>query len=190
MLFLVGVALFSKNKTKPNAELNTALNTSEKVVSRPIENNSGAQNLVITSPTLDNSKSDPCLELKNENSPYATLDRLKAKEKINSRFENVHKRLDGKVFRLRRFYKEGQEGEKPKFLVFEEDKNEEGVLKESSDYKPGNLYQKILEANAEVIYSEEGVQTANGLFLHYIDGKLHALQGTIKNKNLDCVMNP
>ena len=75
-------------------------------------------------------------------------------------------------------------------LVLEEDENEEAILKENSDHKPGALFQKLQKSNAEIIYKEEGVQTQSGLFLHYIDGKLQSLQGTIQNKNLDCVINP
>lgn len=186
-LFLIGVALFTKNhKTsalKEGKPSFSALEASSKAEQAPL-----AHPPLLSSPS--HSSEDPCLELKKENSPYASIEKLKTKEKVYSRFENTHLRFEGKVFRLRRFFKEGAENEKEKFLVLEENENEEATLKESSDYKPGTLFQKLSNVSAEVIYKEEGVQTQSGVFLHYINGKLQSLQGTIQDKNLDCVMNP
>ena len=189
-LFLIGVALFTKSKPHPQAEsfAKNAENNEKNSQKTPLAE--GVSTLSLPSSTQEISKEDPCLDLKKENSPYASLEKLKMKEKVNSRFENTHLRIEGKVFRLRRFYKDGAENEKEKYLVLEEDENEEAILKESSDHKPGALFQKLQKSNAEIIYKEEGVQTQSGLFLHYIDGKLQSLQGTIQNKNLDCVINP
>lgn len=189
-LFLIGVALFTKNHKTSAVEDPppgfTAFETSSKdgqAKQAPL-----AQNSLLSSPST--SSEDPCLELKKENSPYASIEKLKTKEKVYPRFENTHLKFEGKIFRLRRFFKEGEENEKEKFLVLEENENEEATLKESNDYKPGTLFQKLSNAETEVIYKEEGVQTQSGVFLHYINGQLQSLQGTIQDKNLDCVMNP
>ncbi len=189
-LFLIGVAFFSNNHKNAalkgeKANLHTSDISPQAAQAKQVLL---AQNALPSSRNLQ--AEDPCLELKKENSPYASIEKLKAKEKVDSRFENTHLRFEGKVFRLRRFYKEGSENEKEKFIVLEENKNEEATLKESNDHKPGKLFQKLLNAPTEVIYTEEGVQTQSGVFLHYINGKLQSLQGTIQNKNLDCVINP
>ncbi|MDD4975624.1 MAG: hypothetical protein PHY93_14805 [Bacteriovorax sp.] len=139
---------------------------------------------------LVNQKSD-CEILKK---PYARLDELKKTEKLDLRFENTHKKIANKIYRLRHFYKDGDEGEIETFLVYLEDKAEMARIIEKSSYTKGTLYTKIEEAKGAILYHEEGVNLSENvsgtLFLHYIKNQLMGMQGVLQNqndhKNIDC----
>jgi hypothetical protein len=135
-------------------------------------------------------KSD-CNKLKKS---YLHLDELRTKSKLDLRFENTHKEVGGKVYRLRHFYKDGPEGEIETYLVYQEDQNENAKIIEKSSYKKGNLYSKIELNKGKILYHEEGVDLPqNGsdvLFLHYINNQLMGMQGTVNSQNeaenIDC----
>ena len=137
---------------------------------------------------LINQKSD-CEILK---TPYAHLDELKKNEKLDLRFENTHKKVDNKIYRLRHFFKDGDEGEIETFLVYLEDKAEMARIIEKSSYSKGPLYTKIEEAKGKILYHEEGVNLSESgtLFLHFINNQLMGMQGILENqndhKNIDC----
>lgn len=139
---------------------------------------------------LVNQKSD-CEILKK---PYAHLDELKKKEQLDLRFENTHKKIGDKIYRLRHFYKDGDEGEIETFLVYVEDKTEMARIIEKSSYTKGVLYIKVEEQKGKILYHEEGVNLTENvsgtLFLHYINNQLMGMQGVLQNqndhKNIDC----
>ena len=60
--------------------------------------------------------------------------------KLVPRFENIHKKVEQTIYRLRFFYKDGEEGEIENFLVYKEDSSENPHLIEKSPYKKGPLY--------------------------------------------------
>lgn len=139
---------------------------------------------------LVNQKSD-CEILKK---PYAHLDKLKKNEALDLRFENTHKKIENKIYRLRHFFKDGDEGEIETFLVYLEDKAEMARIIEKSSYTKGQLYTKIETTKGKILYHEEGVNLSENvsgtLFLHYINNQLMGMQGVLQNqnehKNIDC----
>lgn len=110
---------------------------------------------------------------------YQNLKEIKRTEKTSVRFVNVHKKIDGVVYRLRFFYKDTSESEIPTYLLYQEDQNEEEHLVETSPYKKGTKYLEIEKASGTVIYTEEGVNLGEDqdLFLHFENGDLKDLQG-------------
>ncbi|MDO9182740.1 MAG: hypothetical protein Q7U04_10040 [Bacteriovorax sp.] len=139
---------------------------------------------------LINQKTD-CEKLKKD---YAHLDELKKNEKLDLRFENIHKKIDSKIYRLRHFFKDGDEGEIETFLVYLEDKSEMAKIIEKSTFTKGVLYKKIEEAKGHVLYREEGVNLSENvsgtLFLHFINNQLMGMQGVLQtqedHQNIDC----
>lgn len=125
---------------------------------------------------------------------YFQLDQVKKTEKIDLRFENTHKQIEKKIYRLRHFFKDGDEGEIETFLVYLEDRAEMARIIEKSAYKKGTLYKKIEEASGITLYHEEGINlnenVSGSLFLHYINNQLMGMQGVLQNqndhKNIDC----
>lgn len=112
-------------------------------------------------------------------SHYQNLKEIKRTEKTSVRFVNVHKKVDGIVYRLRFFYKDSSENEIPTYLLYKEDQNDEEHIIETSPYKKGAQYLNIEKATGTVIYTEEGVNLGvdQDLFLHYENGDLKDLQG-------------
>ena len=112
-------------------------------------------------------------------SHYQNLKEIKRTEKTSVRFVNVHKKVDGIVYRLRFFYKDASENEIPTYLLYKEDRNDEEHIIESTAYKKGAEYLRIEKAQGSVIYTEEGVNLGidQDLFLHYENGDLKDLQG-------------
>lgn len=123
-----------------------------------------------------NEKEDLCQLLRGR---YANLKELKKSEKITTRFLNIHKKVDGVVYRLRFFYKDGNENEIPTFLLYKEDKNEEEHIIENTAYKKGLQYQHIEGAEGVILYTEEGTNLGleQDLFLHFENNELKDLQG-------------
>lgn len=110
---------------------------------------------------------------------YQNLSEVQKMEKTSIRFVNVHKKVDGVIYRTRFFYKDSSEGEIPTYLLYKEDHNEEDHLIETSPYKKGPQYLKIEKAPGSIIYTEEGVNIGadHDLFLHYENKVLKDLQG-------------
>jgi hypothetical protein len=52
------------------------------------------------------------------------------------------KKIGGTIYRLRHFFKDGDEGEIETFLVYQEDQNETPSIVEKSHYNKGKLYKK------------------------------------------------
>jgi hypothetical protein len=113
---------------------------------------------------------------------YDNLDLLKKKNKLDLQFENTHKKVLTNIYRLRRFYKDGDEGEIETFLVYLENIEGNAKLIEKTPYKKGPLFLKIERYDGEIIYHEEGLNLNDDLFLHYINNQLMGLEG----KNIDC----
>lgn len=130
----------------------------------------------VTTHNSEASKNTICQSLK---SSYQNIEDVKKREKVDLRFINVHKKVDGFVYRLRFFYKDSSENEIPSYLVYKENQNDEDILTEKTLYKKGKLYRKIEKAPGEIIYTEEGmdVGSAQDLFLHYENKVLKDLQG-------------
>lgn len=128
--------------------------------------------------TLQNetSKNDLCQSMR---SHYQNLSEVQKMEKTSIRFVNVHKKVDGVVYRTRFFYKDSSENEIPTYLLYREDHNEEDHLIETSPYKKGPQYLKIEKSPGSIIYTEEGVNIGvdQDLFLHYENKVLKDLQG-------------
>lgn len=112
-------------------------------------------------------------------SRYQNLSEVQKTEKTSIRFVNIHKKVDGVVYRTRFFYKDSSENEIPTYLLYKEDQDEVDHLIETSPYKKGPQYLTIEKAPGTIIYTEEGVNigTEQDLFLHYENKILKDLQG-------------
>jgi hypothetical protein len=92
------------------------------------------------------------------------------------RFSNVHKSIGKTIYRLRHFFKDGDENEIETFLVYKEDSQERASIVEKSTRTKGSHYLKIENAPGQIIYHEEGYSSTDEVFLHYINNKLEGLQ--------------
>ena len=112
-------------------------------------------------------------------SRFQNLSDVQKTEKTSIRFVNIHKKVDGVVYRTRFFYKDSSENEIPTYLLYKEDQDEVDHLIETSPYKKGPQYLAIEKAPGTIIYTEEGVNigTEQDLFLHYENKILKDLQG-------------
>ncbi len=106
---------------------------------------------------------------------YNDLSQLKKENPPLFRFSNIHKKIGGTIYRLRHFFKDGDEGEIETFLVYQEDQNETPSIVEKSHYNKGKLYKKIEDSTGELLYQEEGYNLEQDTFLHYINGKLSSI---------------
>ena len=124
----------------------------------------------------ETSQNEICQEMR---SHYQNLSEIQKMEKTSVRFVNVHKKIDGVIYRTRFFYKDTSENEIPTYLLYREDQNEEDHLIETSPYKKGPQYLKIEKTPGTIIYTEEGVNIGaeQDLFLHYENKVLKDLQG-------------
>ena len=80
------------------------------------------------------STSNPSKICKEYKETYPYLDKLKLEIPIQLRFENTHLKINNKIYRLRHFFKDGDEGEIETFLVYLEDQNEDAHIIEKSSY--------------------------------------------------------
>ena len=121
---------------------------------------------------------------------YSHLDSLIKNNLSQLRFENIHKKIGSSIYRLRHFFKDGDEGEIETFLVYLEDFEENAKIVEKSTYNKGQLFLKIEKTKGEIIYHEEGLNFKEDLFLHYINNQLRGAQGQTDGStdfmNLDC----
>ncbi len=124
----------------------------------------------------DEDKDNLCQSLRER---YSNIKELKKIEKVSTRFLNIHKKVDGLVYRLRFFYKDANESEIPTFLLYKEDKNEEAHIIENTAYKKGPQYLEIEKAAGTILYTEEGANLGKeqDLFLHFENNELKDLQG-------------
>ncbi len=111
-------------------------------------NISDAPTEAVTQKNADLSRSALCQTLK---ANYANIEEIKKNEKADLRFFNIHKKVDGIVYRLRFFYKDSSENEIPTYLVYTENQNDEDILTEKSAYHKGKLYKKVEKAQGEMI---------------------------------------
>ncbi len=176
------VIVILENKKADHTDLSPTLSTSPAEVHtlNPDANLSKTPEEAVTSqnPTAQN---DMCSSMRDH---YQNLSEVQKMEKTSIRFVNVHKKVDGVVYRTRFFYKDGSENEIPTYLLYREDQNEEDHLIETSPYKKGPQYLKIEKAPGTIIYTEEGVNVGaeQDLFLHYENKVLKDLQGITPQK--------
>jgi hypothetical protein len=110
---------------------------------------------------------------------FQNLNEVRKNEKTSIRFVNVHKKVDGIVYRTRFFYKDSSENEIPTYLLYRENQNDEPLLVETTRYKKGEKYLSIEKASGSIVFTEEGVNIGaeQSLFLHYENKELKDLQG-------------
>ncbi len=181
IIFILGVYFFQSANKKKNEELignidNKSINT-------------------ISENSINDFKKEisvnPCLYFKKQ---YENIDLIK-KEKHSQRFLNIHKRIDGEVYRLRIFFKETNEGEKMVFLVYKEDIGEIEHIIEKSDYKRGKLFKKVEAEAGDIIFRDEAITLGDeeNLFLHFVNNKIKSIQGRplefSSTKELNCQFN-
>lgn len=108
---------------------------------------------------------------------YANLEWLKKNQRPDLRFNNTHKKIGTQIYRLRHFFKDGDEGEIETYLVYLEDSLENASIVEKSSYQKGKLYLKIEAQEGQILYREEGLNLGEHLFLHYVNNQLSSAQG-------------
>lgn len=108
---------------------------------------------------------------------YASLEWLKKNQRPDLRFNNIHKKIGTQIYRLRHFFKDGDEGEIETYLVYLEDSLENARIVEKSSYQKGKLYLKIEAQEGQILYREEGLNLGDHLFLHYVNNQLTSAQG-------------
>lgn len=170
------VIVFFENKKVDHAAVSPSVSTpSEAQTINPDANLSKTPEEAVTSQN-ETSKNDLCQSMR---SHYQNLSEVEKMEKTSIRFVNVHKKVDGVVYRTRFFYKDSSENEIPTYLLYREDQTEEDHLIETSPYKKGPQYLKIEKSPGTIIYTEEGVNIGvdQDLFLHYENKVLKDLQG-------------
>lgn len=119
---------------------------------------------------------------------------VKAQYSPSTLFRNVHKKINNTVYRLRFFYKDGDNGNVPTYLVYQEDKSDNEYIIESTPIKKGNIYKRIEKAQGEIIYDSEAyeLKDKNDLFIRYENGEVKELQGLLdieahERFPLDCI---
>lgn len=130
---------------------------------------------------LDQIQNKDCVEYKNK---YQNEIKVKSQDQTSIRYQNIHKSIDGQVYRLRFFYKDGAEGERPQYLVYKENDQDEDILIETSPYKKGKLYLKVERSLGEIIYFEEALAIGKeeSPYLVFINGQLTLYQ----ENEIDC----
>jgi len=158
----------------------------------PVQNIVDQSTIKKSSPDLASVKQRSDCEILKQT--YIDLGQLKKNHKLVLRFENIHKKIGQTIYRLRFFYKDGDEGEMENFLVYQEDSSENPHIIEKSFHKKGPLYLKIEKANGNILYTDNGFNLADdnseNLLLHYSNDKIMGMQGVLQNldvlKNIDC----
>jgi hypothetical protein len=138
----------------------------------------------LTNATKLGPKTEICNNLKLK---YSNEAEIKKNAATDSRYINIHKKIDGIVYRLRFFYKDSSENEIPTYILYKEDQNEEEHLIEKSSYKKGLKYKKTEKALGEIIYKEEGliITGDHEIFLLFENSKLKMLQGNVLDQTKD-----
>jgi hypothetical protein len=127
---------------------------------------------VVTTEMRNEKQSTECHQLKTKQP--LLVDQLK-NPSVDLRFENIHKKIQDKIYRLRSFYKDGDEGDIKTFLVYLEDQDENALIVEQSKYKKGTLFQRIEKSEGEILYTEQGLNLDKNFF-HYINNRLVGIQ--------------
>lgn len=173
---IIGALLFSTYKKAPEALPSHSSTTSADSI--PVNPDVNLSKIPQEAATVHNdfSKDTVC---KSMHSSYQYINEVKKLKNVDLRFVNIHKKVDGIVYRLRFFYKESSENEIPNYLVYKENQKDEDILVEKSSYKKGKLYLKVENDQGEIVYSEEGLNVGaeKDLFLHYENKVLKDLQG-------------
>lgn len=171
---IVIVIFENKNKVVIHSTPTTLAETQTRQLN-PDANLAKSPNEAVTSQN-STTQNDVCKSMR---AHYQNLNEIKKIEKSSMRFVNIHKKVDGLVYRTRFFFKDSSENEIPTYLLYREDKNEEPILIETTPYKKGPQYLKIENADGEILYTEEGVNMGvdQDLFLHYENKELKDLQG-------------
>lgn len=92
---------------------------------------------------------------------------------LSLRFKNSHLKIEDKIYRLRFFYDDGDEGEVATYQVFLEDEQEYADLIETTKLSPGPKYQEILQKNFELLYDESGLlNKESDEFIHVENKKI------------------
>ncbi len=123
-----------------------------------------------------------------------TEDLVKNNNNYSVRFENLHFKMDGDIFRTREFYDYAPEGEVKSYLVYSEDLEENTNLLEKSKNNPGKKFtefKNFMQNNpSSIIFFERGYESKdNQDYLIYTNGTLAAFQGTYKESKLECHFN-
>lgn len=117
---------------------------------------------------------------------YQNLTKLKQEQNLRLRFENIHLQIKDKIYRIRRFFADGPEGELETFIAYFEDQEEYPHIIEKKVSSPGIIYKKLHEEKKFAIYSEEAyVIPSTNLFIHYINDKLADIQGNTEECTYD-----
>ena len=175
VLIVVRVAIFIF-ESKVDHTLTTTNNKTEVQKLNPDVNLSKTPEEAVTSQKITPTQTEICESMR---SHYQNLSEIQKMEKTSIRFVNVHKKIDGDVYRTRFFYKDSNESEIPTYLLYKEDQEGVDHLIETSPYKKGPQYLKIEKALGSIIYTEEGVNIGveQDMFLHYENKILKDLQG-------------
>ena len=175
VLIVVRVAIFIF-ESKVDHTLTTTNNNTEVQKLNPDVNLSKTPEEAVTSQKITSTQTEMCESMR---SHYQNLSEIQKMEKTSIRFVNVHKNIDGVVYRTRFFYKDSNESEIPTYLLYKEDQEGVDHLIETSPYKKGPQYLKIEKALGSIIYTEEGVNIGveQDMFLHYENKILKDLQG-------------
>lgn len=170
------IVVFETHKDEKETTTTSATNMADPTELNPDATLSKTPPEAVTAQNTKSSRNEICQSLK---ATYANMDAVKRIEKESVRFLNIHKRVDGVVYRTRFFYKDSAENEIPTYLLYKEDQNDEEHLIETTAYKKGPQFLKIEKARGEIIYTEEGMNIGadQDLFLHYENKVLKDLQG-------------
>lgn len=144
--------------------------------SRPAPSSPSVANININS-TLILAATLPQAACNTLKTTYANLEWLKKNKRPDLRFNNTHKKIGTQIYRLRHFFKDGDEGEIETYLVYLEDSLENASIVEKSSYQKGKLYLKIEAQEGQILYREEGLNLGEHLFLHYVNNQLSSAQG-------------
>ena len=187
IFFIVGAFILlapNKKRLEAQASVSDSLIEVEAPGSAPKDNALTESHMM-----LSQEKSTYCQSLKSQ---LPSIEEWKKTEQLSERFVNVHKRVNGTVYRLRFFYKDHAEGDTPTYLLYVEDSGDVAHLLEKSSHKKGKEYARIENEAGEILYTEKGIAAGReeSLFLHYVNSKLKGLQGTLPELNskafIDC----
>ena len=181
LLTIIACLFYFSNKTSPTVipEFSSSSELNDDLKSNQLSEKQNAS--LDQSSTPNDMVATVCKEFK---SKYKNINEIKKQQVTNSRHQNIHKSIDGKIYRLRYFYKDGAEGERLQYLVYKENEQEEDILIETSPYKKGKQYQKIENALGEIIYFEEALTLGKDEtpYLVYVNGQLTHYQAN----DVDC----
>lgn len=170
------IVVFESHKDEKETTATSVTSSADSAELNPDATLSKTPAEAVTAQNTNTTRNEMCQIMKDH---YANMESVKKIEKVSVRFLNIHKRVDGIVYRTRFFYKDSSENEIPTYLLYKEDQNDEEHLIETTAYKKGPQFLKIEKAQGEIIYTEEGMNigTDQDLFLHYENKILKDLQG-------------